>query len=114
MIHAYGTLRALMDHRPEFSLFLCGSHIFLGNQDIEIHEWPLHDQKKPIPGGYLPGPRDGGSRHAIVGEPERERCSSSSSSYYESAIEELSEEEKHEPKDAYCQQLLSLYRSRGL
>ncbi|KAH8009609.1 hypothetical protein HPB51_018877 [Rhipicephalus microplus] len=46
-------------------------------------------------------------------EPECEPCSSTSSSCYESAVEEQPEEAKHRIKDASCQTPLSCY-SRGV
>ncbi|KAH7962724.1 hypothetical protein HPB52_017671 [Rhipicephalus sanguineus] len=62
-----------------------------------------HTQDEASPGRYSNGSSDGGRQHADDGEPERERCSSSSRSCLESAMEEQSEEEKHVLKDASCQ-----------
>ncbi|KAH7981848.1 hypothetical protein HPB52_001267 [Rhipicephalus sanguineus] len=119
VIHAYGTLTAFMDHRPEFKLAREGQYIFVYYEDVDCEEcdWSGQPdtQDEPNSGRYSSGANDGGSQHSDDGEPEREQCSSSSSSCYETAAEEQYEEdEKHELKDASCQVPLSSCHSRGL
>ncbi|KAL1440599.1 hypothetical protein MTO96_001152 [Rhipicephalus appendiculatus] len=116
VMHAYGTLTAFMNHRPEFAVAQEGRYIFVCYKDVDCEERDCsgssHAQDEPRRGCYSRGSSDGGRQHAVTGEPERERCSSSSSSVYESAVEELSEEEeKHGLKDASCQALPSPCRS---
>ncbi|KAL1424422.1 hypothetical protein MTO96_020209 [Rhipicephalus appendiculatus] len=111
VIYAYGTLASFMDHRPQFELDQEGRYIFVYYEGLDSEESDCsvssHTQEKPNPGRHSSVSSDGGHQHADDGEPERERCSSSSSSCYESAVEEQSEEEKHGLKDASCQVRLS-------
>ncbi|KAL1444560.1 hypothetical protein MTO96_045493 [Rhipicephalus appendiculatus] len=65
-----------------------------------------HAQDESGPGCHASGSSDGGRQHADDGEPERERFSSSSNSFYESAIEKQSEEGNRGLKDTSCQVLI--------
>ncbi|KAH7961612.1 hypothetical protein HPB52_010848 [Rhipicephalus sanguineus] len=110
VIYAYRTLAAFMDHRPEFEQAQDGQYILAYYEDLDGEgsdcSGSSHTQDEASLGRYSNSSSDGGRQHADDREPERERCSSSSSSCLESAMEEQSEE-KHVLKDASCQVPLS-------
>ncbi|KAL1443947.1 hypothetical protein MTO96_030106 [Rhipicephalus appendiculatus] len=111
VIYLNGTLTAFMDLPPGFELAQEGRYIFLYYEDRDAEECDCsgssHIQDEPNTGRCSRGSSDGVHQHADDGEPERERCSSSSSSYYGSFVEEELEEEKHGLKDASSQVPLS-------
>ncbi|KAH8009608.1 hypothetical protein HPB51_018876 [Rhipicephalus microplus] len=117
VIHAYGTLTAFMDCMPEFERVQEGRctlvcHEGLDGEECDCSDLP-HTQEEHGHGLHSNGSSYDGLQHADDSEPECEPCSSTSSSCYESAVEEQPEEAKHRLKDASCQTLLSCY-SRGV
>ncbi|KAL1443945.1 hypothetical protein MTO96_030104 [Rhipicephalus appendiculatus] len=106
VIYPNGALTAFMDLPPGFELAQEGRYIFLYYEDRDAEECDCsgssYIQDEPYTRRYSRGSSDGVHQHADDGEPERERCSSSCSRYYESFVEEQFEEEKHRLKDASC------------
>ncbi|KAL3175225.1 hypothetical protein MRX96_010851 [Rhipicephalus microplus] len=117
VIHAYGTLTAFMDCMPEFRRAQEGRctlvcHEGLDGEECDCSDLP-HTQEEHGHGLHSSKSSYDGLQHADDSEPECEPCSSTSSSCYESAVEEQPEEAKHRIKDASCQTPLSCY-SRGV
>ncbi|KAL1425886.1 hypothetical protein MTO96_018771 [Rhipicephalus appendiculatus] len=110
VIHANGTWAAFMDHRREFELAEGGRYMFMYYEDLDGEECDCsrssHAQDESGPRCYASGSSCGGRQHAYDGEPERERFSSSSNSFYESAVEKQSEGGNHALKHTSCQVLL--------
>ncbi|KAH8009607.1 hypothetical protein HPB51_018875 [Rhipicephalus microplus] len=103
VVHASGAFAACINHGPEFKLSQEGRHTLVYDKGLHGGECDCRGSPRAhvdqSHGRYSSGSSDRALQHADDDEPEHEPCSSSSSSCYESAIEE-EPEEAHGRRDA--------------
>ncbi|KAL3175209.1 hypothetical protein MRX96_010835 [Rhipicephalus microplus] len=103
VVHASGAFAACINHGPESELSQEGRYTLVYDKRLHGGECDCRGSPRAhvdqIHGRYSSGSSDRVLKHADDDEPEHEPCSSSSSSCYESAIEE-EPEESHGLRDA--------------